>query len=92
MSWGNGNANANARRKTQVLSVPCHHGTVQNKMAPTSSAISAEKLSESERKFLVFFDKSLPNLKKKPKRAPFGKMWPDELVVKDGIFYGRLST
>ena len=46
MSWGNGNANANA-----------------------------EKLLESERKFLVFFDKSLPNLKKKPKRA--SPLWED---------------
>lgn len=28
-----GNTNANARRKTKIPSVPCHHGKVQNKMA-----------------------------------------------------------
>ena len=78
------------KAKIQVPSVPCHHGTVQKKMAPTSSAISEEKLLGSDRKFPVFLDKSLPNLKKKPRRPLLGKMWPDKLAVKDGIFYRRL--
>lgn len=67
VSRGNVNANANARRKIQVPSVPCQHGTVQNKMAPTLSAISEEKFSGSERKFPVFLDKSLPNFKEETK-------------------------
>ena len=78
------------KAKIQVPSVPCRHGTVQKKMAPTSSAISKEKLLGSDRKFPVFLDKSLPNLKKKPRRPLLGKMWPDKLAVKDGIFYRRL--
>ena len=70
-------------------SVPCHHGTVQNKMAPTS-AVLEEKLSGREGKFPLFLDKSLPNLKKKPRRALLEKMWPDKLTVKDVIFNRRL--
>ena len=70
-------------------SVPCRHGTVQNKMASTS-AVLEEKLSGSEGKFSVFLDKSLPNLRKKPRRALLEKMWPDKLTVKDVIFNRRL--
>ena len=75
--------------KTQVISVPCHLGTVQNEMTSTSPAISEEKLRRVLGNFLFLSTTVSRNLNNS-KWSLLGKMRTREVGLKDIVFYKRM--